>query len=76
MNRRRFFSRLSKAVAGAVLVAHLDFGSLIPMPEKFQVFEPEPYPLSQDWDEFMVRTVACAFAVPEKFLRGNKQWGC
>jgi hypothetical protein len=32
MNRRTFLKRTSQALAGAVLAAHLDFGSLIPVP--------------------------------------------
>jgi len=33
MNRRTFFGRFAKAIAGCILAAHVDFGSLIPVPE-------------------------------------------
>jgi hypothetical protein len=32
VNRRSFLGRIGKAVAGAVIAAHMDLGSLVPLP--------------------------------------------
>jgi hypothetical protein len=37
MDRRKFFTRMSQGVASAVLVTHLSFGNLVPIPEQHKV---------------------------------------
>jgi hypothetical protein len=54
MNRRTFFGRITKAFAGAALVAHLELGSLVPIPSVATVDERmaelDRY-LTEMWDE-------------------------
>ena len=45
MNRRSFFGRLAAAAAGAALTAHLELGSLIPIPEA----PASPAPWTVEW---------------------------
>ena len=37
MERRKFFTRCSQALAGAVLATHLHFGNLAPIPQQHKV---------------------------------------
>jgi hypothetical protein len=64
MNRRTFFSRFSKALAGAVLAAHLDFGSLVPEP---------PILLAFDLDA-RVQPIYDVYAAAFKGLRLPMEW--
>ena len=75
MNRRNFFARFSQAVAGAVLAAHVDFGSLIPKPPvaglqplMYGNLEPLVQPLYDVYAVASYTTVPriALFAIPEK----------
>jgi hypothetical protein len=61
VNRRSFFSRASKAVAGAVIAAHMDLGSLVPIQE--QIYFPSE-PLLSELQDFQIRAIAYALNVP------------
>jgi len=70
MNRRGFFNRLSKAVAGAALATHLSLGELVPVPSAEVFLPPEPS-LNHvtEWHEWMVKKIAYTFAVPPELLK-------
>ena len=59
MNRRSFFSRLGQAVAGAVLAAHVDFGSLLPVQEVVQM----------KYRQLGLSTMYTTFLLPDESIR-------